>query len=244
MKIAENLRSGDELEKKNKVKYLYQALQLEPENSKINYALGHFYFETNNLVASMKFLELAYKLNSTLIEAAANAIYLRFSVCNWGSKGSQYNKDLKKLNDIIKKEMITSYLDINSMNQISIIHPHMALGYFINLELKLAMTKSHARGEKILVLKNGLIPYNDTSESSRKAYYRKSLEKNYRIKIGYVSANIKAKTTVYMAQVRKKDPGLILLFLFLITFLSLCLTSIVSFSSHFNFFAQPYVLLI
>ena len=195
------MRANDKNGIEKKAKYLYDALQIEPENSMVNHALGNLYFENNQLEISLKFLENAFKLNSTLTEAAASAIYLRFSLCSWGSKGAQYKKDLKTLNDIIKKEQKTSYLNINELSQVSVIHPHMSLGYAINVELKLAMSKSHARGERVLVLKNGLTPYNDTAESKREAFRQKSLQKDFRIKVGYVSANIKAKTTVYMAQV-------------------------------------------
>ena len=201
LKIAQNVKADDENGKQKKAQYLYQALQIDPENSMVNHALGNLYFENNQLVTSLKFLENAFKLNSSLTEAAASAIYLRFSLCNWGSKGAQYKKDLKTLNDLIKKEQKTSYLNVNELSQVSVIHPHMSLGYAINVELKLAMSKSHARGERVLVLKNGITPYNDTAESRRKAYREKSSQNDFRIKVGYVSANIKAKTTVYMAQV-------------------------------------------
>ena len=150
----------------------------------------------------MQYLENAYQLDPTLLEAAANAIYLRFSVCNWGYKGEQYRKDIATLTSIVRKEMTTSFLDIDSINQASVVHPHMALGYAINPDLKLAISRSHARAEGVLVTRNNLFPYNDTSKSAHSKLVAASTKPGYRIKIGYASANIKAKTTAYMAQVR------------------------------------------
>ncbi len=45
---------------------------------------------------------------------------------------------------------------------------------------------------------SGLTIYNQSQNIAR--YVLESKQPNFRIKIGYVSANIKSKTTVYMAQ--------------------------------------------
>lgn len=152
---------------------------------------------------SMYYLEVAYLLDPSYMAAGASAIYLRISICKWGKKGSQYAKDMKTLNSIVKREMSTRHESTDLLEQVSAIHPHMSLSYPLSPEFKLAIAKSHAQGEKALILKHGVTPYNDTSKATRAHHLEESKQKGYRIKIGYASANIKAKTTVYMAQARK-----------------------------------------
>lgn len=76
------------------------------------------------------------------------------------------------------------------------VHPHMALGYAIKPSLKLEIAKSHSRGEKALVKQSGIVPY----AHKPSMYHEEAARDGFRIKVGYVSANIKSKTTVYMAQ--------------------------------------------
>ena len=166
----------------------------------MNHLLGHFLFEVKQLKKSMEHFDLAFKYDEKLIEAASSAIYLRFSICNWGKNGTQYRNDIKILSHIAEAERDRLLLN-NQSHEVSVIHPHMALGYAINSEHKLAITKSYAKNEKITALSSGLRPFDDTSEESRSHLRESSLKADFRIKVGYVSANIKSKTTVYMAQV-------------------------------------------
>jgi tetratricopeptide (TPR) repeat protein len=201
LKLAQVIfRKSDE----GKEKYynlLMQALEIDPDNAEINQTLGNFFYEIHHLSKAINHLDRAYSLDNNLVDAAANAIHIRFSICDWGKDGVRYNKDLETLKKIAQKDSETDH-DLNAAEfSISPIHPHMTLGYPINSTQKLEITRSFSRAEQRLVIKSGLSFFNDTSPRSRAKFLKESRKPGFRVKVGYVSANIKSKTTVYMAQV-------------------------------------------
>ena len=171
--------------------------------------------------------EKAYSLNSTCWHSLSSLIYLRSHVCKWGHFGSQYQHDMNAIEQIIREEaqikeaqklvkMKSPSLSIirplgeqQSVNDVewiehdeaslsaSSIHTHMLLGYDIPSELKLKVARMHTEYEQSLVRRSGLQVYSHDPQKFKK---EKENSSNFRIKIGYVSANIKSKTTVYMAQ--------------------------------------------
>ena len=78
----------------------------------------------------------------------------------------------------------------------STIHTHMLLSYPIPPELKLKVARMHTEHEQSLVRRSGLPIFTHTPDM----YADEAAQSGFRIKIGYVSANFKSKTTVYMAQ--------------------------------------------
>ena len=212
MRLAEGTNSDTDAGKKKKLGFLKNAFEIDPRNARVNQLLGHFLFEVKQLKKSLQHFDLAFKYDDKLIEAAASAIYLRFSICSWGQNGSQYRNDIKTLSNIAESERDRSLLN-NRSHDVSVIHPHMALGYAIPSEHKLAITKSYAQNEKIAALSSGLRIFDDTSEESRSKFREASQKDEFRIKVGYVSANIKSKTTVYMAQVSQYYHSLLHLYL-------------------------------
>lgn len=200
LRLAECTNSGTDDGKKKKLDYLKTAHEIDPKNARVNHMLGHYFFELKQFKGALNHFDLAFKLDEKLVEAAASAIYLRFSICNWGKNGIQYRNDIKSLTDIAKAERDRLLL-YNKSQEVSVIHPHMALGYAINSEHKLAISKSYAENEKIIAVWSGQEIFDDTSEESRSHFRGESQKVGFRVKVGYVSANIKSKTTVYMAQV-------------------------------------------
>lgn len=199
--MAQYMDSGDETGKRVKYEYLRTALDIDPNNSMVNHLMGHFHFDKRNWLKSIQFLDRAYNLDNRALEAATSAIYIRFTICQWGRNGSQYRDDLKFLSGAAKKEW-ESVQSGSVAPETSNIHPHMSLGYALDPFHKLAIATNYANREKRMVLHSGMVPFDDTSASSRKRYLKQSKKKAFRIKVGYVSANIKSKTTVYMAQVK------------------------------------------
>jgi predicted O-linked N-acetylglucosamine transferase (SPINDLY family) len=200
LRLAEGTNSGNDEGKKKKLDFLKSAFEIDPQNARVNHMLGHFLFELKQFKRALEHFDLAFKFDEKLVEAAASAIYLRFSICNWGNNGTQYRNDIKSLTDIAEVERDRLLLN-NQSNEVSVIHPHMALGYAVNSEHKLAISKSYAKNEKAVAVWSGLEVFDDTSEESRSDFRSASQKAGFRIKVGYVSANIKSKTTVYMAQV-------------------------------------------
>ena len=199
--MAQYIDSGDESGKELKYEYLSTALEIDPNNTLVNHMMGHFFFDKKDWLKSIQFLDRAYELDNRTLEAATSAIYIRFTICHWGVNGSQYRSDLKLLSVAAQKEWESLNADSAALES-SYIHPHMSLGYALDPFHKLAIATNYANREKRMVLYSGMKPFDDTSASSRKRFLKQSKKKAFRIKVGYVSANIKSKTTVYMAQVR------------------------------------------
>ena len=183
--------------KQQKLAYLVKAFDVRPQDAQVNLQLGNFLFEVKQWQSSIEHMHAAYTLDASLTEAASSVIYLRSSMCMWGKKGGQFLSDMQKVRELVEAETKSSFLQESSMRQQSVVHPHMALAYPLKPELKLAIARSHARAEKVLVQNSGLQPFNHSSPDE---YKQEASRPAFRIKIGYASANIKSKTTVYMAQ--------------------------------------------
>lgn len=83
----------------------------------------------------------------------------------------------------------------------SSIQPHMALSFDIPADLKLQISQSHADAEREVFATLGR--HEAMSLAAERARVRRGFQadpSSFRIRVGYVSANIKSKTTVYMAQ--------------------------------------------
>lgn len=202
MKLAEYTPHNTDEGKRKFYDYLVKAYEIDPENAELNQMMGNFFYELHHRLKAIEYLDKAYSLDNNLIEAATNAIHVRFSICDWGYKGEKYKKDLETLKRIAQLDSERCH-DLNATEfKISPIHPHMSLGYPINSTQKLEITRSFSRGEQRLILTSGLTFFDDTSPRSRSRFLKESKKTGFRVKVGYVSANIKSKTTVYMAQVR------------------------------------------
>lgn len=201
MKLAQVTSHDSDKGKETFYNLLTKALEIDPDDAEINQLMGNFLYEIHHLSKAINYLDRAYSLDNNLVDAAANAIHIRFSICDWGEDGAKYKKDLETLKIIAQKNSDACH-DLNATAlSISPIHPHMTLGYPINSTQKLEITRSYSRAEQRLVLKSGLNFFNDSSPRSRSKFLKESKKPGFRVKVGYVSANIKSKTTVYMAQV-------------------------------------------
>jgi predicted O-linked N-acetylglucosamine transferase (SPINDLY family) len=201
MKLAQVTNRDSDEGKEKYYNLLVKALEIDPNDAEINQTMGNFYYEIKHLLKAIDYMDRAYSLDNNLVDAAANAIHIRFSICAWGTDGVNYKKDLEMLKKIAQKDSETCH-DLNATEfKISPIHPHMTLAYPINSTQKLEITRSFSRAEQRLLIKSGLNSFNDTSPRKRSKFLKESRKPGFRVKVGYVSANIKSKTTVYMAQV-------------------------------------------
>ena len=77
----------------------------------------------------------------------------------------------------------------------------MALGFDMPADLKLRISQSHAEAEKAIFSAVGRHEPMDLPRERRRLREQfNERSQSFRIRVGYVSANIKSKTTVYMAQ--------------------------------------------
>jgi predicted O-linked N-acetylglucosamine transferase (SPINDLY family) len=171
--------------------------------------------------------EKSFMLNNTCWQSLASLIFLRCHVCKWGNFGSQYELDMQGIEQIIQEEIAlkdsqkqimvqapvlyssgqgeslvpvsetTEWVEVNEASMTSSsIHTHMLLSYAIPSELKLQVARMHTEHEQSLVRRSGLPIYSHSPDM----YAEAATSPSFRIKVGYVSANFKSKTTVYMAQ--------------------------------------------
>lgn len=181
-----------------KIKYLMEALRLDPNGYSTNFEVANILWDLRAWDASLSYFEKSYLLNTSCSTSLSTSIYLRSYICKWGSKGEQFAKDMVDVEKLIKRELVQlKKRQVEDITTVTV-HPHMAMTYPISPALKLELTKTHSNAEIVLVKQAGLTPTNHTELLEE--YLDESKSTGFRIKIGYVSANIKAKTTVYMAQ--------------------------------------------
>ena len=164
----------------------------------VSVRLGNTLFGVKQLKLALLSFERACQNDPTRADAFANAAYIRTNICSWGKHGRQFFTDMKRLEDIVSQELSTTMLKVGELDQQSVIHPHMTLAYTLRPELKLAVARSHARAEEVLVRKAGITPYNHSAMLAQ--YLREFDDPETRIKIGYVSCSLKSKALVYLTQ--------------------------------------------
>jgi tetratricopeptide (TPR) repeat protein len=135
----------------NRMNYLIKALEVDPKNPITHHLIANIYFEARHWEESLSYLENSIELSKSQTigrtaaedaEAIASAVYLRAYLCKWGGKGERYSQDMRYISSLIRREMNTTMItERDSIKQQSLVHPHMALGYPIDLSLKLAVAR-------------------------------------------------------------------------------------------------------
>lgn len=134
------------------------------------------------------------------LKSFSSSVFMRNHICKWGRNGSLYEKDMTMVADIIRREVKTTFRK-GGINQASVFTPANVLSYPISPVLKLAVAQAFSRAELSMVVENTKInPLNHSAPDMIRQTRRASKTKDFRIRIGYVSANIKSRTTTFMAQ--------------------------------------------
>lgn len=177
---------------------LSRAFELSAGDPALNVRMGHAFFAKKELNLALLCFDRAFQSNSSNVDAFTNAVYIRTNIAAWGDDGSRFQKDMQGLESVIRKEMVTSMLRENDVEQQSVIHPHMTLAYPLPPELKLAVAKSHAGAELNLVRKAGIVPLDHRKMLPK--YKSEFKDSEARIRVGYVSCSLKSKALVYLTQ--------------------------------------------
>ena len=219
-------RVPDKIERLKLMKEVENHHLVRNKHDEILTTLGNLYFELSEFEQSLKMFKTAYTINPNNVESFSSAVYLRTRVCDWGRNGYYYKRDMKRLESIVKSEMkacnyitdedMISHTVINHDNVLakpimhsyipnaSVVNPHAALGFPLSPLLKKFIAKSHADAEMQFVLNRPDLSYlikSDYYTTKQLNYYSQQSQKpNFRIKIGYVSASIKSKALIYLAQ--------------------------------------------
>ena len=134
------------------------------------------------------------------MDSFASSVFMRNHICKWGLNGTQYTKDMNDVARVIHNEIKTTFRR-DGIQQASAFSPANVLGYQISPALKLAVAQAFSRAEASMVKENtGMVPLDhNTKEMIDQARFN-SEQTGFRIRVGYVSANIKSRTTTFMAQ--------------------------------------------
>ena len=166
--------------------------------------IGNTMWGMNLFDAAAQYFSRSYALNSSYLHGLAFAAYTRSSICDWGLRGERYDEDMRALVLAVRHEEAmrnNSSSDSTAKVDPSVVQPHMALGFDMPADLKLSAAASHAAAERRMAEAATGEPA--VNHSALLPLYRRQFQANpdsFRIRVGYVSANIKSKTTVYMAQ--------------------------------------------
>lgn len=116
----------------------------------------------------------------------------------WGRNGSLYAEDMQSIVDIITAEEKRVY-GTGGIDQASVFNPANLLGYEVPPKYKLLVAQSFSTAEQYSATRvAGFKPINHKQHVSR--HVADARKTGFRIRVGYVSANIKSRTTSFMGQ--------------------------------------------
>ena len=109
-----------------------------------------------------------------------------------------YTQDMQSIIDIITAEQKQIY-GTGGIEQASVFNPANLLGYEVPPKYKLLVAQSYSTAEQYSATRvAGIKPVNHKNHVAR--YIADSRKSGFRIRVGYVSANIKSRTTSFMGQ--------------------------------------------
>ena len=191
------LGSMSTLDPNARLGHLISALQLDPDGYKTNFEVASQLWDLRAWDSSLSYFERSFQLNSSCHLSLSTSIYLRQYICKWGVDGMLHYADMRAIEQLATEELAMLEDGWNDTDVTAVtVHPHMTLSYDIPSSLKLQIARSHSRAEASLVTESN-VPIHTHKPSTYRAL---AAQEGFRIKVGYVSANIKSKTTVYMAQ--------------------------------------------
>lgn len=134
------------------------------------------------------------------LKSFASGVFMRNHICKWGENGALYDEDMQRVSDIIREEVKTTFRG-EGIKQASAFTPANVLGYPISPALKLAVAQAFSRAEQAMVVSTTRIqPLNHSKMDIIRRVKKDSQQAGFRIRVGYVSANIKSRTTTFMGQ--------------------------------------------
>jgi hypothetical protein len=167
--------------------------------------------------------------NKKLYPSCANAVYCRSMIVDYGFNGTQFVKDMKRIQYIIQVETksyrTTTALDGSSSSnginhdgnestmyhwrRASSVHPHMMLGYTVDPLLKRYVAESVAYMDETMsraTSSNSVTPLPSDLPYSIEAYRDKFTTENaenrqhYRIRVGFVGSGFNSKAVLFLSQ--------------------------------------------
>lgn len=137
-----------------------------------------------------------------LSPSCSNAVYCRTIIVDYGYNGSQFERDMSRIEGILTRETterrvgnITHF----SWRQASSVHPHMLLGYPVNPRLKRFAAESVAFLDEKMARFNSATGTIDDLPSDLPYIYPRAMD-GEKIRIGFVGSGFCSKAVLYLSQ--------------------------------------------
>ena len=172
--------------------------------------------------ASAAFAEKDYELCADLFEiscmrsnyrlspSCGNAVYCRTSILDWGFNGTDFERDMKRIEQITESETNQyRFENENGTNwywqRASSVHPHMMLGFPVEPLSKRFVTESVAFMDEMMARASdsGIkplpedLPYDPNAGRER---YLQEYEQGGKIRVGFVGSGFNSKAVLYLSQ--------------------------------------------
>lgn len=172
--------------------------------------------------ASAAFAEKDYELCADLFEiscarsnyrlgpSCGNAVYCRSSILDWGFNGTDFDRDMKRIEKITDQESNQYRFENENGTQwhwqrASSVHPHMMLGFPVKPLLKRFVTESVAFMDEMMAraTNDGVtplpedLPYDPNFDRPR---YVEEHEAGEKIRVGFVGSGFNSKAVLYLSQ--------------------------------------------
>ncbi|CAB9515534.1 peptide N-acetylglucosaminyltransferase 110 kDa subunit [Seminavis robusta] len=173
--------------------------------------------------ASSAFAEKDYELCADLFEiscarsnyrlgpSCGNAVYCRTSILDWGFNGTDFERDMKRIESITDSESNQYRFESENGTQwhwqrASSVHPHMTLGFPIKPLLKRFVTESVAFMDEMMAraTDKGVTPLPDDlpydPEDDRARLVEEYSQPGSKIRVGFVGSGFNSKAVLYLSQ--------------------------------------------
>lgn len=176
------------------------------------YAIASDFFANREYEQCADIFEVSCaKSNHRLMPSCANAVYCRNMIVDWGFNGTQFEQDMKRIEQISLFET-TQYRTENedgtfSWKRSASVHPHMLLGYPINSTLKRYVTESAASMDEMAARVrpdgSGIQPLPDDLPfdpvEDRAGFSFDAAESDFKIRVGFVASGFNSKAVLYLS---------------------------------------------
>jgi protein O-GlcNAc transferase len=188
-----------------------QGSDLMHETPEKLYEIASGHFASRNYESCADVFEIScQKSAERLFPSCSNAVYCRNMIIDWGFNGTQFEKDMKRIEKISRSEVAqyrreTPDGSFNWLRAMST-HPHMMLGYPVDPILKRYVAESAAFVEDISqrVIDQGQIaplpsdlPFDPQDDRIR--FVSEVAEEDSKIRIGFVSSGFNSKAVLYLS---------------------------------------------
>jgi len=149
--------------------------------------------------------------NYRLGPSCGNAVYCRTSILDWGFNGTDFDQDMKRIEQITETESNQYRFENENgttwhWQRASSVHPHMMLGFPVKPLLKRFVTESVAFMDEMMAraTDQGVaplpddLPFNQAAERER--YVQEFDQPGKKLKVGFVGSGFNSKAVLYLSQ--------------------------------------------